>query len=246
MFTGFFKNTFAALILGICAIGMICMQNYFDKKIATSITVEAEWIVKIIPDVIIFDAKAQIEKAETKEIATNQLAETITKMNQILEKYEIDSKNVKTENFNINEYREWEEDKYVAKWFEAHQSTTIKLEKLEKEKIDTIIAELSVVPNLSLILVDTQNSDNEKLYYEAYEKALTSAYEKAQKIASINGAKSIKLQNISESEDSDYGIYNDVYAMASKSELDQENMLDFSFGEDEYSVSVVATYILEY
>lgn len=246
MFTGFFKNTFAALILGICAIGMICMQNYFDKKIATSITVEAEWIVKIIPDIIIFDANAQIQKAETKEIATNQLAETITKMNQILEKYEINSKNIKTENFDIWEYEEWEEDKYVKKWFQANQSTTIKLEKLEKEKIENLIAELSVIPNLSLILVDTQNSDNEKLYEEAYEKALTLAREKAERIGSINGAKTIKLENLTEWENSNYGIYNDVYAMVSKSELEQENMIDFSFGEDEYSVSVIATYILEY
>ena len=245
MNSGFFKNTFAAIIIAASFFAGIYMVMNDDLRHSSSISVQAEGKAKAVPDTVIISANANVNGIKTRELAMSGITTAIAQMNQILKNANIEPSKIQTNHLDVSEDYYWEDARRVDNGFRAFQSTTIRLEKVAPEMVNNILSQLSVVENLQVNMSSAVILDTDAVYNEARQKALEKARQKAEQIATANGMKIIKLENFSESAGTNYPM--PLYDMANMAVGAREKSVsvpavETSLGENEYSVSVTASY----
>lgn len=165
------------------------------KKVDYTINVSGEGKVIAIPNVVEIDISV-ISEAKTPDKAAQDNIEKVNKITEFLNSKEIDEKDIKTINYNLNPKYQYEKGKTEVIGYIQSQSLLVKIRKFEK--IGDIIkgaveAGANQVGNLRFTI------DDPEIYkIQAREKAILNAKEKANQIAKAAGIKLDKIINVVE------------------------------------------------
>ncbi|MDD4083264.1 MAG: SIMPL domain-containing protein, partial [Sphaerochaetaceae bacterium] len=149
------------------------------------ITVSGEGVVTVDPDVVNFSIRIS-EIAPTTGEAQIMANKKIAKVFEILDAFDIDSKDIKTTNLSFNTEYNWVDGKQEFEGERATQSINVKMKTIEKfDELVTTIGQN--ITGLSFNSVNFDKDDKSEGYSEARMKALKDAKEKAEIYAQTAG-----------------------------------------------------------
>ena len=159
-----------------------------------------------IPDI----AKIQLGYSVEKYKVSDAQKDNSEKMNIVIEKlkkdYSIESKDIKTTNYNINPQYNWNEGKQLFRGYRVSQNLDIKIRDISKLSDILDLAGTLGLNQVGSLNFDIDNKD--KLEQEAREKAIKAAKEKAEALAEVAGLKLGKIvsfyENNGSSNDDNY------------------------------------------
>ena len=207
------------------------------------ITVSGTGEVYATPDVGLINISV---KTEGKDVATATNENTV-KMNEILSFIKgqgIADKDIKTTNFNINPYYEWN-DKTGARSLTGYEITqTINVKIRDLSKIGAVISGATEkgandISSLSFIV-----DDDEKVKEDAKNLAIKDAQEKAKNLEKALGIKMVKIMNFSDSSYTPYVSYDQNYSYKLESAAGAGVMSPtIQTGENKITSTVSITYL---
>lgn len=155
-------------------------------------------VTGVIPDI----AKIQLGYSVEKKTVAEAQKDNSDKMNSVINKLKkdlkIDTKDIKTANYNITPQYDWNNGKQTLRGYSVNQDANVKVRDLNK--ISKIL-ELAGTEGLNQIGNLSFEIDNpEKLKQQAREDALKQAKEKAETLAKIAGVNLGKVVSFSESD----------------------------------------------
>jgi len=216
-----------------------------NKKVENClITVSGQGIVTVDPDCVNFSIRIS-EIAPTTGEAQSMTNKKIAKVFEILDNFNIDSKDIKTTNLSFNTEYNWVDGKQEFEGERATQSINVKMKELEKfDELVTTIGQN--ITGLSFNSVSFDKDDKSESYSEARMKALKDAKEKAAIYAETAGMILGKPLQISEGS---LNTSNYRYNTATTAMLMESKSMDSSIpqtqapsGQIEITVSVNVVY----
>ncbi len=161
---------------------------------STTFDVTGEGKVTAVPDVAVVTVGIQAN-GTTVKAAQDQINSTINKVSEAIKKLGVDSKDIKTTNYNVNPSYDFTSGQKIT-GFLANTNLQIKVRQLEKANsvIDTATA--NGVNQVGGINFDID--EKTKLENEARQKAVDQAKKKAQDASKIAGFKLGRIINYSE------------------------------------------------
>lgn len=238
------KNKFILnflLIIAVAAIVIVALNVADIDDQQDRFTVSATGKVFAKPDIANLTVGF---KTETKDTAAEAVEENSEKMNEIikaLKKLDIESKDIKTTNYNLNPVYDWTQNEgQRLKGYEVSQNVTIKIRDLDN--IGEAIAKTTEqganqVGNISFTI-----DDEDELKAQARDEAIEEAKVKAKEIAKKTGMKLGKIVNVYENEvyypETRY-INDMVFGKGGAGEIEAPSI---EVGENEVSVEITLTY----
>ncbi len=205
-----------------------------------SITVTGEGEVIGVPDI----AKIQLGYTIEKSTVAVAQKDNTEKINQAVEKlkkdFDIDKKDIKTSNYNINPVYNWFEGRQTLRGYRVSQNIDVKIRDLDKVgEILQVVGDLGLnqINNLSFEI-----DEPESLKQEAREEAIKEAKEKAELMAEVVGVKLGRIINFSEYTDSPSAIYETAYKSLGIGGGSDEIAPSIEVGSTEININVSIEY----
>ncbi len=252
-------------LMVIIALGSYAMLNFerikYVNTMPSTISVSGEGEVTTIPDVGVFSFAVTAEGKDAKE-AQEASATKINAILAFLKEQKIEDKDVKTENYNINEKFHWQENpcamesvnrmmmeveiaptdcygKQVFDGFEASQMVTVKIR--DTKNSGAIISGVGEkgATNISNLRFIVDNTDAMKM--EARAKAIANANEKAVILAQQLGVRLVRVTSFYE-EEGYYAPYYDKAMGMSEMSMDASITPEMPVGEENTTARVNVTF----
>jgi len=238
------KNKFILnflLIIAVAAIVIVALNVADIDDQQDRFTVSATGKVFAKPDIANLTVGF---KTETKDTAAEAVEENSEKMNKIiatLKKLDIEEKDIKTTNYNLNPVYNWTQDEgQVLKGYEVTQNVTIKIRDLDN--IGKAIAKSTEQGANQVGSISFTIDDEDELKAEARDEAIEKAKVKAKDMAKKAGMKLGKIVNVYENQvyypETRY-INDMIFGKGGGGEIEAPSI---EVGENEVSVEVSITY----
>ncbi len=161
---------------------------------STTFDVVGEGKVTASPDVALVTVGIQANGQTVKQ-AQDQINTTINKVSDVIKKLEIDSKDIKTTNYNVNPTYDYSNGQKIT-GYSASTNLSIKVRQLEKA--NSVIDNATANGANQIGGISFEIDDPTKLENEARQKAVDEAKKKAADAAKIAGFKLGRIINYSE------------------------------------------------
>lgn len=230
------------LILCVTAIVIVALVTAQDKIPQDKYSVSATGCVFAKPDIANLTVGF---KTEVKKTAAEAVQENSEKMNEIIKELkalDIEAKDIKTTNYNLNPIYDWTQNKgQVLKGYQVLQNVSIKIRDLDI--IGKAIAKTSEKGANQIGNINFTIDDEEELKEQARDEAIAKAKEKAKAVAKSTGMKLGKIVNVVENQyysptRSDYAKTMDL-GIGGGGEIEAP---EIETGENEVKVEVTVVY----
>ena len=174
------------------------------------------------------------------------MSENTEKMNNVINAlktdFNIDEKDIQTENFNINPRYEWNDNERILVGYEINQVINVKIRNLDI--IGDVIQKSTDLGANDINSLSFTFDNDEALKEEAREKAIQNAKDKAEALAKDLGVKMVKIVDFYESSSvpATRGVY---YNEAMKISLDSATSADIEVGQNKITSIVSITYLIK-
>jgi uncharacterized protein YggE len=210
----------------------------------TGIWVNGEGKITVTPDIAALSLGVSAQTATVAE-AQSQAAEAMDKMITALTDNGVASKDIQTQNYNIQQITRWD-DKGMQEVITGYRVSNMVAAKIRNmDKVGSIIDTVAVAGgDLTRINGINFSVDNPEQYYaEARELAMNDAKAKAEQIASLSGIVLGKPTYVSENSYTPFVPYREVYL---KSSMDSSAMptTPISPGETDIVLNVQVSYAI--
>lgn len=207
------------------------------------IWVTGEGKVTVVPDLAILQIGVEAQGIAV-ETARSQATKAMDAVMAMLDKYGVDKKDIKTQQFNIYPVRKWvkERDEEITVGYRVTNMVTVKIRKLEDAGriIDDAVKAGGDLIRVQGVSFTVDNPDPK--YDEARGEAVTDAKTKAQQMATLLGVKLGKPLYVSEAG----GYFPPVRAYKTTEEgMAADSATPISPGETEISLSVQIVFAIE-
>ena len=232
------------------AIFLVCFfapwRNCNDNDHA--IVVQGDWEVYAVPDTMILSMRVEETKPTTEE-AQKTVDEKITKVKEILKKYNINTADIKTTNVNTYESFDWKETGRVPLGYTSSHSLEVKIKNVtsENEWIGwKILSDISKIGGVLINNVSYDIYDKTQYYSEARKLAMAKAHQKAEELAELWEVRLWKPISIQEERNYDYAVsamwvMKNSYTMDMAEEADMGGW-DISLWEMRITLNVSVSY----
>jgi uncharacterized protein YggE len=156
------------------------MAGMKNSKTVRTVSVTGNGSVNLTPDMASFNVQVS-ETRDTTSEALNAMNEKTSTIFDILDAYNIENKDRKTNSINLRTDYDWVDSKQVVVGQVASQSINVKLRDLDQ--LGSIIDKLSTVNEINLGSINYNTEDTDEAETEARIMAVEDAREKAQSIA---------------------------------------------------------------
>jgi len=183
-------------IIALASIGLAFAGNWFDFGKTRSITVSGTGTAYSAPDVAKIDFGV---RSTARDLATSQKmnADAIAKIKNDLALFEIKPEDIQTINYNINpDYIYPASQKPILSGYTTYHFLRLTMRKLDM--VDPILQTLGNSGATDISQISFTIEDPAEVKSEAREKAIVSAKEMAQQLASLNGTNLGKVISIKE------------------------------------------------
>ena len=229
------KSEWLSWILFI-AIFLVCffVPNKNCNSSDHAIVVQGNWEVYATPDTMILSLRVEETKPTTEE-SQKIVDEKITKVKEILKKYNINTSDIKTTNVNTYESFDWRDSGRVPLWYTSSHSLEVKIKDVTAENewvAGKIISEISKVGWVLINNISYDIYDKTVYYSEARKLAMQKAQQKAEELAELWEVKLWKPISIQEERNYDYAVGS--MAMKNSYTMDMEEWID----DDAWDISL--------
>lgn len=198
--------------------------------------VSGEGKVSAIPDVAIVNAGISVN-GTTVKLAQDQMNTVINKVSEAIKKLGVDSKDIKTTNYNINPDYDYFGNTQRIKGYSASTNLSIKVRAVDKANDVIDQATANGANQIGGISFDID--DKTKLENEARQKAVAVAKSKAENAAKIAGFKLGRIINYSENQS---GYPGPIPMMARVDMKAQGSSTEVQPGSTDITVTVTLSY----
>ncbi len=153
---------------------------------------------KVTPDTVIVPVGVAVNRISTQEEAYRIMNENIGAIKEIAKNAGIEEKYIQTSQFYLSEDYDWKDGIRTPAGYNASSTLTIRIVEKETAVVNSVLDQVSKVPNITVNSLGYELSDKTTVYRDARTKALQNAREKADQIAEQMGVKITGVQNISE------------------------------------------------
>lgn len=174
-----------------------------------AILVEGRGEVYAVPDTMTISLRVE-ETAKTTAEAQKAGEEKISKIKDILKKYEINSSDIKTTNVNVYEQFDWRDTWRVSLGYTASHNLEVKIKNANTENEglgSRIISEVSEIWGVLVNDISYDIYDKTEYYSQARKLAMEKAYQKAWELAKLWNVRLWKPINIQEDRSFDSAVY---------------------------------------
>ncbi len=233
---------FLALFLALEARNAWTEHDYIGKsaEVPYSISIKGEGIATMKPDVAKVSLGVRTEKA-TVEKAQEENTEKMNQIIVMLEEQEIEEKDMRTTNYNVNPKYDWNDGDRKVVGYYVNQAVEVTIR--DHEKINTILKLAADNGANDIGSLRFEIDDEEELKQEARAEAIANAKEKADELAKQLDVKLGKIISFSESQNGyiDMPQYkamaDEAYGLGGGEEAPR-----IQTGENEITVNVSLTY----
>lgn len=216
--------------------------DYIGKnpEIINQITVSGTAKVTAIPDLAIINLGI-INDGSTVAVAQKSVVEKMNKIiNSLKSEFKIDSKNIKTENYNVQPKYDWSDGKQRIIGYTVSQTIQVKIR--DFDKIGDILAKATQLGVNNVSGPNFTIDDLEKIKAEVREEAIKQAKEKANSLAKQIGIKLGKIVNFSEGGDNLPNVVYGMRTIAKESLKIDSSIPEIEAGSQEIQLTVNLTY----
>ncbi|MFA7157524.1 MAG: SIMPL domain-containing protein [Bacilli bacterium] len=209
-----------------------------------TITIQGEGEVYAVPNIGAIDIAVVTEALKVEKA----MSENTEKMNNVIgalkTDFNIDEKDIQTQNFNINPRYEWNDNERILVGYEINQVINVKIRNLDI--IGDVIQKSTDLGANDINSLSFTFDDDEALKQEAREKAIQNAKDKAEALAKDLGVKMVKIVDFYESFSvpATRGVYYNE-AMKMKISLDSATSADIEVGQNKITSTVSITYLIK-
>ena len=150
------------------------------------ITVQGTGEVVTVPTIANITLSAQTGPQKTAEVALTQLSTTANNILSAVKTFNIDKKDITTQDLSINPVYDYAEGRQTLRGFEVRESIVVTIRDLEK--VGEVVASATAQGVSQVGGIDFTVENKEELATQAEEKAIADAKEKAQRLAKELGA----------------------------------------------------------
>ena len=216
--------------------------DYIGKTpdVINQITVSGNAKVTAIPDLAIINLGI-INDGSTVAVAQKSVVERMNKViNSLKSEFKIDSKDIKTENYNVQPKYDWSDGKQRIIGYIVSQTIQVKIR--DFDKIGDILAKATQLGINNVSGPNFTIDDLEKIKAEAREEAIKQAKEKANSLAKQIGIKLGKIVNFSEGGDNLPNVVYGMRTLANESLKLDSSVPEIEAGSQEIQLTVNLTY----
>lgn len=203
---------------------------------STTFDVTGEGKVTASPDIALVSVGTGAN-GSTVKVAQDQINSTINKVSEAIKKLGVDSKDIKTQSYNINPTYDFQSGSQRITGYSANTNLQIKVRQLDKVNAVIDTATQNGANQVGGVGFDVDNKT--KLENEAREKAVEDAKEKAENAARIAGFKLGRIINYSEN----FGAFPRPIPLPAGVELKAQGApTQVEPGSSEITVTVILSY----
>lgn len=186
-----------AIALVLVTLGAVGCSNYFgsgEPEIKQEISSQQNigiWVtgvgaVTVVPDIAVLSLGIEAQKATVAE-AQQQVAEAMNAVMSVLDSYDVDENDIKTQFFSIQPVRRWDDGKEVLLGYRVTNTIMVKIRNIDDAGgiIDAAVVaggDYTIVNSISFTV-----DEPEAYYEEARENAMADAKDKAEQLANLGG-----------------------------------------------------------
>lgn len=222
-----------------------------ESKNDHSILVEGRGEVYAVPDTMTLSLRVE-ENAPTTAEAQKAEEEKISKIKEILKKYNISSNDIKTTDVNIYEQFDWRESWRVSLGYVASHNLEVKIKNANTENEglwSRIISEVSEIWGVLVNNINYDIYDKTEYYSQARKLAMEKAYQKAWELAKLWDVKLGKPISIQEDRSFDSAVYTSMAATKNsfvmEDAIEEEMDSDISLWEMKIILDVSVAYAIK-
>lgn len=213
--------------------------NSITTQKSTTFDVTGQGKVTVKPDIASINVGIQSNGSSVK-LVQEQINSTINKISAVIKELGIDSKDIQTQNYNINPDYDYSGGNQKIRGYVASTNLAIKVRDIDK--VNQVI-DVSTENGANQVGgINFEVDDNSKAENEARQKAVDEAKKKAQDAAKIAGFRLGKIINYSENFQ---GGIRPVYMMSSDSKLPVGSSTEVEPGSTDITVVVTLSYELQ-
>lgn len=231
------------LIIGVIALGVLSiLREKITYQESNQMSVSAEGEIFAKPDIATISFGVQTKAYDEAVEATTAGTEKMNAVMEVFEDLDIDEKDIKTTQYNLNPVYNWLRDEGTRELigYELYQSATVKIRDLEK--IGDVIEAVSSAGANQVGNVNFTIDDTDQLQSQARDEAIAKAKEKAEAIADAAGISLGKIINVYESSAPQPMYRNDFAYAESAMGVGGKAIPDIQTGEMEVTVNVTLVY----
>ncbi len=248
-----------ALIIFLVAQAMVAFREYkyvgsgLEAKNTISVTGKGE--VFAVPDIASFSFTVKEEKKTAKDAQSIE-TKKINAIIDYLKKEGIDTKDIKTTNYNLYPRYEWKKDckefdvrgvcdsNRVLMGYVVSQSVQVKVR--NTDKAGKILAQMATLGAENVSSLQFKVDDEDVLKEKARSKAIENAKEKAQKLARELGVSLVRVVSFSEGNRRDFirPLYAKM-AVEAGPDMPMDDAPSLPLGENKINSSVTITYEIQ-
>jgi len=224
---------------------------YRNSKEDHSILVEGRGEVYAVPDTMTLSLRVE-ENAPTTAEAQKAEEEKVSKIKEILKKYNISSNDIKTTDVNIYEQFDWRESWRVSLGYVASHNLEVKIKNANTENEglwSRIISEVSEIWGVLVNNINYDIYDKTEYYSQARKLAMEKAYQKAWELAKLWDVKLGKPISIQEDRSFDSTVYTSMAATKNsfvmEDAIEEEMDSDISLWEMKIILDVSVAYAIK-
>ena len=207
-----------------------------------TITIQGEGEVYAVPNIGAIDIAVVTEALKVEKAMSENTEKMNNVINALKTDFNIDEKDIQTQNFNINPRYEWNDNERILVGYEINQVINVKIRNLDI--IGDVIQKSTDLGANDINSLSFTFDDDEALKKEAREKAIQNAKDKAEALEKDLGIKIVKIVNFYESSSipATRGVY---YNEAMKISLESATSADIEVGQNKITSTVSITYLIK-